>query len=144
MLLYLYEKRDETIVGADEISDKMGIPSSYLNKVAGILKKAELIHSVRGQFGGYHIRNPANSISLYDVIQITEPEKINGCLESEEACSRNNAGGCAVRRFYEIMQEQWEKCLKSMTLEILAANPDKKCLMVALSENGLPNRGAAS
>ena len=76
-----------------------------------------MIESVLGQFGGYHIREPADTISLYDVIQVTEPQKINGCLESGDGCSRNSTGDCSVRQFYEIMQEQWDKSLKKHDVE---------------------------
>lgn len=143
-LLYLYEKRERPVISSEEISDKMGIPASYLVKVARKLREAGLIESVLGQFGGYHIREPADTISLYDVIQVTEPQKINGCLESGGGCSRNSAEDCSVRQFYEIMQEQWDKSLKSMTLKVLTENTDRECLLSVLKKHGPPDREESS
>lgn len=49
-----------------------------------------------------------------------------------------------MRQFYEIMQEQWDKSLKSMTLKVLTENTDRECLLSVLKKNGLPDREEAS
>ena len=91
----------------------MGIPASYLVKVAESCGTQGLIESVLGQFGGYHIREPADTISLYDVIQVTEPKKSTAVLNPGTGAAEIVLGDCSVRQFYEIMQEQWDKSLKA-------------------------------
>lgn len=106
----------------------MKIPPNYLHVITAHLKKAGYIETLRGQFGGYRIIEPADDITLYEIMHYLEPEKINRCLEADHFCSREAYGVCAVSHFYALEQETWDRKLKKMTLKLLASDPDKDTL----------------
>lgn len=133
LMLYLYAQRNAQISTAREISEATNIPVKYIDSLARRLRKAGLIYSSRGTFGGYHIVGDGSHISLYDVMQLVEPEKIHHSME-ENGSSEGRYGYGAVCRFYEIRQEVWEQCLKAMTLKLLAEDPDSGTLRRVLTE----------
>ena len=101
----------------------MQIPPNYLQSVIARLRKAGYVETIRGPSGGYRIVEPADEISLYDIVQLLEPEKINRCLDPDQFCTRKAYGLCTVSRFYSLAQEDWDRKLKKMTLKLLAADP---------------------
>lgn len=132
-MLYLYLNREQPAVQAEELSQAMKIPLNYLQSVIALPKKAGYVETVRGRFGGYRITSSADEISLYDIIQLLEPERINRCLDPDHFCTRQAYGVCSVSRFYELAQEQWNAMLKKITLKVLAANPEKEDLRKILN-----------
>ena len=50
------------------ISDRQGISLSYLEQLFALLRRRELVRSVRGPGGGYHLGRHASTISVADVI----------------------------------------------------------------------------
>lgn len=106
----------------------MKIPPNYLRTATRRLREAGYIKTERGQNGGYRIVEPADGISLYDALRLMEPEKINRCLDDSHFCSREAYGVCAVSRFYQLAQEEWDRMLKKITLQVLAADPDGETL----------------
>lgn len=122
IMLFLYSRKGSICLG-EEICSAMGIPQNYLGRLMRKLKKAGWVHSYHGQNGGYQIAEASDTVSLYDILHLMEPEKINRCLEDDKYCSRDAIGCCAVHRFYQLAQEDWDRKLKKMTLRVLAADP---------------------
>ena len=122
-MLYLYLKRGQ-LLSSEEIAEAVKIPPNYLHTVTGYLKKGQYIETIRGKNGGFRLAEPADEISLYDIVTLLEPEKINRCLEADHQCSRKGYGVCVVSRFYNLIQDDWNRKLKKMTLKLLASNPD--------------------
>ena len=101
----LYLGQCKKIASATEISNEMGIPRGYLEKVLSKLKKAEYISADLGARGG-------------DVIRLMESTtKINRCLEDDAYCSRKAVDFCAVRRYYAKVQEKLETQFFSISLK---------------------------
>ncbi|WP_024955976.1 RrF2 family transcriptional regulator [Sulfurospirillum arcachonense] len=50
-----------------EISAKAGIPQNYLEQLLVVLRRAELVTSVRGAHGGYFLARKANDILVKDI-----------------------------------------------------------------------------
>ena len=85
----LYLGQCKKIASATEISNEMGIPRGYLEKVLSKLKKAEYISADLGARGGYRLNKTLKDITLGDVIRLMESTtKINRCLEDDAYCSR--------------------------------------------------------
>ena len=55
-----------------QIARRQGIPKQYLGQLMLALKKAGLIHSMRGRQGGYVMARPAHAITLLDVVTALE------------------------------------------------------------------------
>ena len=49
-----------------QIARRQGIPKQYLGQLMLALKKAGLIHSMRGRQGGYVMARPAHAITLLE------------------------------------------------------------------------------
>lgn len=54
------------------ISEKLGISKIYLEQVFALLKRGELVTSVKGAQGGYQLARPARLISALDVLSAVE------------------------------------------------------------------------
>ena len=99
----LYLGQCKKIASATEISNEMGIPRGYLEKVLSKLKKAEYISADLGARGGYRLNKTLKDITLGDVIRLMESTtKINRCLEDDAYCSRKAVDFCAVRRYFSV------------------------------------------
>jgi Rrf2 family protein len=59
-------------VKADEIAAAQGIPRTFLDGILVELRRAGMIESRRGPDGGHRLARAADSISLADVIRITD------------------------------------------------------------------------
>ncbi len=51
-----------------EISERAGIPQNYLEQLLVILRRAELVKSVRGAHGGYFLARKAEDILVKDIL----------------------------------------------------------------------------
>lgn len=125
----LYLGQCKKLASATEISNEMGIPRGYLEKVLSKLKKAEYISADLGARGGYRLNMTLADITLGDVIRLMEnTTKINRCLEEDAFCNRKAINYCAVRRYYMKVQEKLENYFFNISLkEILEQEGDDSC-----------------
>ena len=76
-------------IRVQEIGERQGIPSRYLEQIFQKLRRAGLVNSKRGPGGGYQLGRPARDITLADVITavqgglITRPED---AVDERPAC----------------------------------------------------------
>jgi Rrf2 family protein len=54
------------------ISERFGISKIYLEQVFSLLKRGNIVNSVKGAQGGYQLARPPKNISLYDVLSAVE------------------------------------------------------------------------
>jgi Rrf2 family protein len=59
-------------VKADDIAAAQQIPRTFLDSILVELRRAGLIESRRGPDGGHRLARPAQSISLADVVRVTD------------------------------------------------------------------------
>ncbi|MBN1697592.1 MAG: Rrf2 family transcriptional regulator [Spirochaetales bacterium] len=108
-----------------KISEKQHISQKYLENIFKLLKKADIIRSVRGPEGGYELARSPSLITAFDIARsldgpvITVPcvHKGNYCVESSR---------CAVKDFWHEMNDTIEEYLKSKTLAWFLARVDGK------------------
>lgn len=85
----LYLGQCKKIASATEISNEMGIPRGYLEKVLSKLKKAEYISADLGARGGYRLNKTLKDITLVRFIPKLKESHIylsetNGSLEQSD------------------------------------------------------------
>lgn len=118
MVLYLAEKR--RLVQSRELSEQLHIPQSYVLKVAGILKKAQILEAITGIDGGMRLVKHPRDIPIYDVIRAMETTmQINRCLETDCYCSRDAVPFCQARHFYQKIQSYLDHMLLSTSIQEL-------------------------
>ena len=66
------------------ISERQKISLSYLEQLFGKLRRRELVESVRGPGGGYHLARDASGITVADIIRaVDEPIDATQCAGKE-------------------------------------------------------------
>jgi Rrf2 family iron-sulfur cluster assembly transcriptional regulator len=82
------------------ISERQKISLSYLEQLFGKLRRRELVESVRGPGGGYHLARDAADISVADIIKAVEEP-----LDSTQCGGRENCHGDRKCMTHELWEE---------------------------------------
>lgn len=115
--ILLYLASADGRVNMQELSDNLGIKKTNIPRTLALLRKAGLIASESGINGGFQLVQPPFSITLLDVMKVSEDSvKINRCLGKDEFCSRNGVGHCPVHGIYAGYQEMAEWYFKNVTI----------------------------
>lgn len=78
-------------VTLQSIADRQGLSVKYLEQVFSMLRKAELVRSIKGAQGGYVLASPAESITAGAALRALEgelsvsPEQASGGAKSAES-----------------------------------------------------------
>lgn len=76
-------------VSAAKVAAEEAIPRKFLEAILSDLKKAGLVESTRGAFGGYRLARPGSEISFADVLRV-----IDGPLALAPCASRTAYRRC--------------------------------------------------
>ncbi len=90
----------EKPVPLSDVSSRQNISLKYLEQITAKLKKAGVINSQRGPFGGHNLAKKADDITIGDIVRILEETTvITDCSEQEkQVCGIcNRAGDCLSR-----------------------------------------------
>ena len=106
-----------TIAAREELSE------SYLEQLFAKLKKAGLVHSIRGTNGGYQLSRPAEDISVGDVLRALEGNMVLvDCPDSESQCAKY--GSCVTKYVWKRINNSINDTMDAITLEELVLNSD--------------------
>ena len=96
----------------------MGVPSQYLERLLGNLRRAGLVSTVRGAQGGYQLAKPAGEVTVLEVVDAVEgPIEMSECTSAENSCHK--ACACPVRRVWQRATDTLNRELKSIRLSDL-------------------------
>lgn len=59
-------------IGAAELADDHNIPLQYTQQILQRLRRGGIVSSVRGPGGGYQLARPAESVTLKEILEVTE------------------------------------------------------------------------
>ncbi len=95
LILYLATSAKESYVPLSDVSKRQNISLKYLEQLIRKLKKAGLIKSQRGPFGGHMLNKPPDSIRIGDIVRILEESTaITNCSEgTDKLCGVCKRGG---------------------------------------------------
>lgn len=62
----------DSVMQKKEIAKKQNIPESFLEQLLLILKRHNLVESIRGAKGGYKLKRPPSEISIFDIVSALE------------------------------------------------------------------------
>jgi Rrf2 family protein len=104
-------------VSLKEIAKITGISKKYLEQIVPSLTSAGLVRSIRGANGGYRLAHSANSITVYDILKVTEGNLAPAsCLQGEVMeCSFNNP--CMEFYVWKGLHEVVKDYLSGITLQ---------------------------
>ena len=104
-------------VSISSIATRQGISERYLEQLMTLLKKAQLVKSIRGAGGGYVLAKDMNEISVGDVLRALE-----GSLEPVECAAFSGqdsceaAGGCVTKYVWQRINESINRTVDEISL----------------------------
>lgn len=121
-LLQVARHRGAHPLTISEIAEAEGLSPEYTAKLMRALRQGELVVSIRGASGGYHLARRASEITPWEVIQV-----LGGSFFPQGFCSDHpgqlpdcvHATDCAVRSLWGRVEAALHELLEGITLEDL-------------------------
>jgi Rrf2 family protein len=108
----------DNAIALKSVAQREHISEKYLEHLFASLKKAGLIHSVRGAQGGYRLGRPPQEITLGDIIRVLEgPVTPADCVTDgcdTDVCER--ASDCIMRSVWIRIRNEINSVLDNVTL----------------------------
>jgi Rrf2 family protein len=102
-------------VSIKTIAERRDIPEAYLEQIFSMLRRDELVTSLRGAQGGYTLSRPPAEIRVGDLLRSLEGGlKLVDCLE-DETCT--HACECPSRAVWKKINDGWTGIVDSITLQ---------------------------
>ncbi len=106
------------------VSERQKISLSYLEQLFGKLRRNQLVESVRGPGGGYHLARAASTLTVADIIvAVEEPIDSRQC-EGKENCAGDKR--CMTHDLWESLNETVINHLAGVTLADLVEQQRNK------------------
>jgi Rrf2 family protein len=105
-------------VSARQLAEDERLPSEFVEQILLRLRRADLVESIRGAKGGYRVARPGSTISLYEVMAVTERRPFETACERHpvdaERCGPES--DCSIRPVWVALQHQIDDFLHGITL----------------------------
>ena len=113
LFLQALKKKEGKPVSLALIAKSRGLPLKYLERIAGDLKRQNIIKSKEGTAGGYFLAKKPKNITLSEIITSVEGKKgfvtcIYGTCQQEKLCSH--------KKVWQKLQQALEKELGKISL----------------------------
>lgn len=106
------------------ISERLGISKIYLEQVFSMLKRGDIVRSVKGAQGGYQLVRPPEQVTVLDVLSAVETslfETVEDTVQEKapeiEAAMRTSV--------FDVMDKSLSDALSRITLEDLVLEAEK-------------------
>ena len=120
-VLYLADRRDDGLVGADELARALGVPRNYLSKTLHRLTRERILFSARGEGGGFRLAADPRRLTLLEVV---EPfDAISGqrrCLLGRPTCDDRTP--CPAHHRWKAVSTQVADFFRRTTVAELVAD----------------------
>ncbi|MCI9068101.1 MAG: Rrf2 family transcriptional regulator [Lachnospiraceae bacterium] len=111
---------EEAPVSIQAIAKRQDLSEKYLEQLLGMLKKAGLVKSIRGNQGGYQIEGDTAKISVGDILRALEGELLPvDCAGFEEDGACKAAKSCVTKYVWKRINESLEETVNRITLREL-------------------------
>jgi Rrf2 family protein len=111
-----------------DISEREGISPRYIEQIFQKLKRAGIVKSVRGPYGGYYLGRNPEEIRVGDIVRATEGGDFNLVFcdglkkNAKKECERLDS--CIVRETWEEGSRRLMEYLDSITIKDLCKKPE--------------------
>ena len=113
-------------VSLADISKRQEISLSYLEQLFSKLRKSDLVSSIRGPGGGYHLSRPLDVIFVAQII-----DAVNESIDATHCSGKGNCLQgeiCLTHHLWEDLSEQIHNFLSGISLAQLVARQDVQCV----------------
>ncbi len=99
-----------------QIAHRTGISEQYLEQLFPRLRKAGLVTSIRGAFGGYRLARPLDQISVGEILRVGEGDlnPVECALTSDKECA--NEKSCVVKYVWKRVADCINETVDGITL----------------------------
>lgn len=119
-LAYIASRPEHGLCGLQEIAQHEEIPAAYLRKILGELRRHRLLRSVKGIHGGYELGRAAESITLWEVFKVLEPDPyMDMCILGNKECAPESS--CAFHEDWQRVRKELVSLLQTRTISEAAA-----------------------
>lgn len=107
------------------ISERLGISKIYLEQVFALLKRGELVTSVKGAQGGYQLARPPRLISALDILSAVETTLFD---KTEDTVTEKSPEIEAAMRseVFDTLDEAVADSLRRITIEQLVLSTERR------------------
>jgi Rrf2 family iron-sulfur cluster assembly transcriptional regulator len=122
-------REDKGPVTLSGISQRQEISLSYLEQLFGKLRRHEIVESVRGPGGGYHLARKAKDVTVADIIiAVDEPIDATQCGGKENCHGHTPASGtrCMTHDLWATLNAKMVDYLDSVSLQDLVDQQKQK------------------
>ncbi len=118
--------------GLREIAEHEKIPPVFLRKVLGELRRHRLLRSSKGIYGGYELACPPDSITLWDVVRLLDPNPSwESCILGHDAHDPEHP--CPMHADWEKKQHELIAMLQTRTISEIAESAKRtECVLGAM------------
>lgn len=99
------------------IAEKQGLSDNYLEQLFSVLRRHQLINSVRGAQGGYMLSRAPNEITAGDILRCLEGDIIPADCTSEDAVECEKEDSCATKLVLVKLKNSIDNVIDSITLQ---------------------------
>ena len=114
-----YIRKNDSPTGAEQLSNELNIPKSFLAKILQNLAKKEILTSKKGAKGGFILEKKIEDITLFEIVTAVEgrPAMVFDCGQYVDTCPNNGAQNCTISPFLGNFQKKIDSLLRSLTLK---------------------------
>lgn len=121
--LGVYSK--DKCVSLKSIADRLSISENYLEQLMALLRKNNLVISVRGAQGGYKLAKAPNEMTIGEILRALEgslaPTECTG--NEHTVCHHNDK--CVTRAVWEKIRDSINEVVDNITLDQLMEDYEK-------------------
>jgi Rrf2 family iron-sulfur cluster assembly transcriptional regulator len=117
LALYFSKTPSSKALSLTVIAERQELPLPYLEQLFSKLRRADLVKSMRGSFGGYELARPASHITMADIVQAVDvPMKATRCSGGGKGC-QSNGNQCLTHDLWDELSAVVHGFLSQVTLE---------------------------
>lgn len=116
------EKKPESI---RNVAERRRLSEKYLERIIGLLRKAGVVTSIRGAYGGYFLSDTPENIKVSQILEAVEGNLVPvACLTSQTEC-KSDCEVCVTKEIWEGIWEEIKKVTETVTVADIIKNIKK-------------------
>jgi len=126
-IAYSMQILNDKCVSVKSIAERQGISENYLEQIMAPLKKARIVHSIRGANGGYYLAKSPENLSAGEVLRILEGPivPVDCVIDGTSVCGQVDCDLCVMRDSWHYITKQVNDVIDAITIAELAHTFDK-------------------